>query len=306
MLVSFVIPVFNEEQSLRTLAEGILKHGAPHDLEILFVDDGTTDGSLAEMRALANEHTSVHYLSFRRNFGKSAALDAGFRAAQGEIIVTMDADLQDDPAEIPAFLARIGEGMDVVSGWKKERHDPWSKTVPSRIFNGITRRLSGLPLHDFNCGFKAYRAEVVRELPVYGELHRFMPVLAGWRGFRVDEIPVRHHARPFGRSKFGAKRFVSGFFDLMTVYFLTSYTARPMHLFGPIGLGAALLGFLTLLWLYLEKIVTGESIGARPLLFITIFLMGIGIQIMLFGLIAELIISQRKRSTQDYSVREQG
>ncbi len=306
MLVSFVIPVYNEAESLRLLTEGIVTHTRPHDLEIVFVDDGSTDDSLAVIKALAAELPAVRYLAFRRNFGKSAALDAGFRAAQGDVVITMDADLQDDPEEIPQFLARLDEGLDLVSGWKRKRHDPASKTVPSRVFNWLTRRISGVSLHDFNCGFKAYRREVVDELDVYGEMHRFMPVLAAWRGFRVGELPVRHHARRFGRSKFGVERILRGLLDLITVYFLTSYTARPMHLFGLVGLGSGAVGFAFFMYLYVTKWVTGESIGPRPLLFISFFLMGIGIQIVLFGLIAELIIHQKKQTTRDYSIREQG
>jgi len=305
MFISFVVPVYNEAESLRTLTEGIERHTRPHDYEILYVDDGSDDESLAEIKALAAENAAVRYVAFRRNFGKSAALDAGFRAAKGEIVITMDADLQDDPAEIPNFLARLEEGLDLVSGWKRKRHDPLSKTLPSRVFNWLTRRTSGVALHDFNCGFKAYRREVVEELQVYGELHRFLPVLASWRGFRVGEMPVEHHERRFGKSKFGFERFLRGLLDLFTVYFLTSYTARPMHLFGVVGLGSGSVGLAFFLYLYITKWVTGESIGPRPLLFISFFLMGIGVQILLFGLIAELIIHQKKRTGQDYSIREQ-
>jgi glycosyltransferase involved in cell wall biosynthesis len=261
---------------------------------------------LAVIKELAQAMAGVRYLAFRRNFGKSAALEAGFRAVRGEVVFTLDADLQDDPAEIPAFLAKLEEGYDLVSGWKKVRHDPLGKTLPSRLFNGVTGWLTGVKLHDFNCGFKAYRRAVVDEIPMYGDLHRFVPALAAWRGFRVGELVVTHHARRFGRSKFGVERFLRGFFDLFTVYFLTSYTSRPMHLFGKVGLACGALGAATLLGLYVEKFITGEGIGARPLLFIAIFLMGIGIQIVLFGLITELVISQKKRTTTDYSIREQG
>lgn len=305
MLVSFVIPVFDEADSLRELAQGIVEHARPHECEIVFVDDGSRDRSLEVIKELAREHAEVRYIAFRRNFGKSAALDAGFQAARGDIVFTLDADLQDDPAEIPAFLRKLDEGFDLVSGWKKERHDPLGKTLPSKVFNWLARRITGVTLHDMNCGFKAYRREVVKDLVLYGDLHRFVPALAGWRGFRVGELVVRHRARRFGHSKFGMERFLRGLFDLLTVYFLTSYTARPMHLFGKVGLATGTLGFLGLAYLYIVKFITGAGIGARPLLFICIFLMGIGIQIFLFGLITELIVSQKKRTTADYSIREQ-
>jgi glycosyltransferase involved in cell wall biosynthesis len=305
MLITFVIPVFDEADSLRELAQGIREHVRPHPYEIVFVDDGSRDHSLQVIKELAREIPEVRFIAFRRNFGKSAALDAGFQAARGEVVFTMDADLQDDPAEIPAFLKKLDEGYDLVSGWKKERHDPIGKTLPSKVFNWLARRLTGVQLHDMNCGFKAYRREVVQELPIYGDLHRFVPALAGWRGFRVGELVVRHHPRRFGTSKFGVERFLRGIFDLMTVYFLTSYTARPMHLFGMVGLATGALGFVGLAYLYVNKFVTGIGIGTRPLLFISIFLMGVGIQIFLFGLITELIVSQKKRTTADYSIREQ-
>ncbi|MFI5399529.1 MAG: glycosyltransferase family 2 protein [SAR324 cluster bacterium] len=304
MLISFVIPVCDEAETLRDLTLGVRRHVQPHPHEIVFVDDGSRDGSLEVIKSLAREFPEVQYIAFRRNFGKSAALDAGFDAAKGEIVFTMDADLQDDPAEIPAFLAKLGEGFDLVSGWKKERHDPLGKTLPSKVFNWTARRLTGVKLHDMNCGFKAYRSEVVRELTLYGDLHRFVPALAHWRGFRVGELPVRHHPRRFGTSKFGVERFLRGLFDLITVYFLTSYTARPMHLFGKVGLITGALGALGIVYLYALKFLTGSGIGSRPLLFISIFLMGTGIQIFLFGLITELIVSQKKRTTADYSIRE--
>lgn len=306
MFLSFVVPVYNERETLRALAEGIRENCTGHEWEILFIDDGSTDGSLAAIKELARTMPGVRYIAFRRNFGKSAALEAGFRAARGEVVFTLDADLQDDPVEIPRFLAKLEEGFDLVSGWKKERHDPLGKTLPSKVFNAVTSRITGVKLHDFNCGFKAYRRAVVEEIPMYGDLHRFVPALAAWRGFRVAEIPVKHHPRRFGHSKFGIERFLRGFFDLFTVYFLTSYTARPMHFFGKVGLTAFLLGFITVAYLYLDKFITGDSIGPRPLLFLAIFLMASGIQIVLVGLITELVISQKKRTTSDYSIREQG
>ena len=304
MLISFVIPVCDEAETVRELALGIRRHVQPHPCEIVFVDDGSRDRSLEVIKSLAREFPEVRYISFRRNFGKSAALDAGFDAAKGEIVFTMDADLQDDPAEIPAFLAKLEEGFDLVSGWKKERHDPLGKTLPSKVFNWTARLITGVKLHDMNCGFKAYRSEVVRELTLYGDLHRFVPALALWRGFSVGELPVQHHPRRFGTSKFGVERFLRGLFDLITVYFLTAYTARPMPLFGKVGLLTGALGVVGIVYLYALKFLTGSGIGSRPLLFISIFLMGTGIQIFLFGLITELIVSQKKRTTADYSIRE--
>lgn len=292
--LSFVIPFLNEEQTLTTLYERIAEQcaqvlGEGETFEVIFVDDGSTDRSVERVEALAAEHPEVTLLQLQGNFGKSAALAAGFDHARGDIIFTLDADLQDDPAEIPRFLARLEEGYDCVSGYKRRRHDPWHKVIPSRIFNAMVRRLTGVPLHDVNCGFKAYRAVVVRNIRVYGELHRFIPVLAHWRRFRIGEIVVKHHPRRFGYSKFGARRFYRGLMDLLTVYFLLKYDRKPSHFFGLIGGLATLLGFglglyLTALWL------SGEAIGHRPLLTLAVLLLVIGVQIMGIGLIAELLV----------------
>lgn len=302
--ISVVIPLLNEEESLRTLYHEIQISlddvGQPW--EILFVDDGSMDGSMTIIEDLHVADPRVRAIQFRRNFGKSAALSAGFTAAQGDVVFTMDADLQDDPVEMPRFLAKLDEGYDLVSGWKYPRLDPWTKTWPSRLFNWATGQLSGIRLHDFNCGFKAYRREVTQEVDLYGELHRYVPVLAHWRGFQVTEIKVHHRPRRYGRSKFGAARFLRGFFDLMTVTFLTQYTTRPLHLFGWVGLAALGAGglinlYLTVLWLQ------GESIGTRPLLTLGVLLMTTGAQFLSLGLLAEMLAKAASAGRPHYSVR---
>src|SRR5438874_8016880 len=236
-MISVVVPVYNEKESLPQLQAELtaITAEAHLDVEVLFVDDGSRDGSWEVIQELAHRHSWVHGIRFRRNFGKAAALSAGFRAAHGEIVLTLDADLQDDPKEIPRFLAELDTGLDVVSGWKKIRHDPWHKVWPSRVFNALVSRLTGVGLHDHNCGMKCYRAEVFREIRLYGELHRLIPVLAAARGFRVGEIVINHRPRKFGHSKYGVRRFVKGFLDLLTVKFLTGFGQRPQHLLGSLG-----------------------------------------------------------------------
>ncbi|MEJ2055660.1 MAG: glycosyltransferase family 2 protein, partial [Calditrichaceae bacterium] len=232
---------------------------------------------------------------FRKNFGKSAALAEGFQRAKGRYVITMDADLQDDPAEIPRLVAELDSGYDLVSGWKKKRNDPISKTAPSKLFNFTTQVLTGIKIHDFNCGLKAYRSEVIKAIPVYGELHRYLPVLAHWQGFQVGEIAVEHHARKYGTTKFGIRRFFSGFFDLLTVLFITRYRQKPMHLFGFLGLISIFLGFiisayLTILWL------DGQGIGHRPLLFLGVLLIIVGVQSFSLGLIGDMLTSMKSQS----------
>ncbi len=306
MDLSLVIPVYNEEESLTQLHREIHTALAPLGLtyEIIFVDDGSTDGSWSVIVNLAQEDPHVRGIRFRRNFGKAAALTAGFRAARGRYVITLDADLQDDPAEIPRFLSTLEEGWDVVSGWKFPRRDPWTKTVPSRIFNWATRTLTGVHLHDFNCGFKAYRAEVVREVRIYGMLYRYIAVLAHWRGFRVTEIKVHHRPRRYGKSKFGVGRFAVGFFDLITVLFLTQYTWRPLHLFGSLGLTSLGLGTLINLYLTLLWFTGHRPIGNRPLLTLGVLLMIIGVQFISFGLLGEMIAHMAPRE-DEYAVREE-
>lgn len=304
MMISFVIPTYNEEQSLEKLYQLIEKHvPAEHAFEIIFVDDGSTDGSLGVMKQLHEEDRRVKVIRFRRNFGKAAALMAGFEQAEGEIVFTMDADLQDDPEEIPRFLEALDEGYDLVSGWKYPRLDPITKTAPSKLANFAIRTGTGMKLHDFNCGYKAMRREVAKEIKLYGELHRYVPVLAHWRGFNVTEIKVRHHPREFGSSKYGFKRLSRGLFDFITVIFLVQYTRRPLHFFGWMGLIALLLGividgYLTVVWFM------GESIGNRPLLALGTLLITVGAQFFSLGLLAEMISYSILSREDEYTIRE--
>ena len=289
--LSVVVPVFNERESLEELYERIVEtcRTSSIDYEILFADDGSTDGSGEVLDALALKDGGVKVIGFRTNTGKAAALQAGFERATGDYIVTMDGDLQDDPAEIPALIAALESGLDMVSGWKKDRKDPLSKRLPSKFYNLVVRFFSGMTLHDFNCGLKAYRREVVKSLKIYGELHRYIPVLAKFNGFRVGEIPVKHHPRKYGRSKYGIKRFVSGFLDLLTVILLTRYTSKPLHFFGSIGLVLCFFGgivnvYIVSLWLRFHNIQ-----GRQPLLVGGVFLFLLGVQFISTGLLAELI-----------------
>jgi len=301
--VSVVIPLYNEAESLPELFSQIAAVFSKADwtYEVIFVNDGSRDDSARVLEGLLGQDPNVRVISFRRNFGKSAALATGFHAVRGKFVVTMDADLQDDPAEIPALIAKLEEGYDLVSGWKKRRHDPLSKTIPSKLFNYVTGKLSGVRLHDFNCGLKAYRVDVVKELPVYGELHRFLPVLAFKLGFRITEIPVLHRARKYGRTKFGASRFINGFFDLLTVLFISDFNRAPLHLFGSIGLICTLLGLAINVYLSVGWF-RGNWIGNRPLLFLGVLLMVIGVQFFSFGLIAEKIVNVSERD-RIYSIK---
>jgi glycosyltransferase involved in cell wall biosynthesis len=312
-MISVVVPVFNEHESLVQLSDEIAAVTAAHhlDLEVLFVDDGSSDGSWEVIRGLARRHPWVHGIRFRRNFGKAAALSAGFRAARGGIVLTLDADLQDDPKEVPRFLAALDAGLDVVSGWKKVRHDPWHKVWPSRIFNGLVGWLTGVRLHDHNCGMKCYRAEVLREVRLYGERHRFIPVLAADRGFRVGEVVVAHRPRQFGRSKYGLRRFLRGFLDLLTVKFLTSYRSRPQHLLGGLGLGCFLAGGLGLAYLgatWVVRLWSPEAfrpVHERPLVIYSLGALLLGAQMMTIGFLAELITAYQGREEDAYAVAEQ-
>ena len=289
--ISLVIPVFNEEGSLRTLYDALVSQleNIGKSFEIVFVDDGSTDRSGEILKELQSRDRRVVVIRFRRNFGKSAALSAGFSASRGDLVFTMDADLQDDPAELPSFLAKIEEGFDLVSGWKFKRRDPLSKRIPSKIFNLVTSLITGVRIHDFNCGFKLYRGEVARSLRIYGELHRYLPALVHWKGYRVTEIKVCHHKRSFGKSKFGGSRLVKGFLDLITVLFLNRYIRRPLHLFGTMGSLFCLVGFsIGCYFVYYWFI--HKNIGGRvPLLLFAIFLMLSGIQLISTGLIGEML-----------------
>jgi glycosyltransferase involved in cell wall biosynthesis len=294
-VISVVVPLLNEEQTLETLYREIAGALEPRDdpFEVVFVDDGSTDGSLSVLTRLHDELPNVVVVHLRRNFGKAAALQAGFLEARGDVVVTIDADLQDDPAEIPKLLAKLEEGFDLVSGWKTRRNDPLARRLFSRLFNWATAVVSGVRLHDVNCGLKAYRAEVVKGMRIYGELHRFLPVLASYRGFRVAEIPVNHRPRQHGRSRYGPERYLRGFFDLLSVTFMGRYRHRPLHLFGGLGvlMGAAgfiILVYLTTIWFW------GEAIGHRPLLTLGVLLIVVGIQLVSLGLLSELITSQHE------------
>jgi len=303
--VSVVVPVLDEVQSLGVLYHELTEvlEGLGRPYELIFVDDGSRDGSFEKLEKLHRSDDRVRVFRLRRNFGKAAGLAVGFREARGEVVVTLDADLQDDPAEVPRLLARLEDGYDLVSGWKRERQDPRSKTLPSRLFNWVTSRLTGLRLHDFNSGFKVYRREVVDELRLYGELHRFIPALAAWRGFRVDEVPVHHRPRQFGRSKYGSARFWRGCLDLLTVLFLTRYTRRPLHLFGGLGLLAWSAGFGVNLYLTGLWVAGVRPIGSRPLLAFGVLMMLVGIQFFSVGLLSELVLSYQTRSADDVSIR---
>jgi len=311
-LISIVLPLFNEVESLEELGKALLAVAARHGLrlEIIFVDDGSRDGSWDKIRQLGASDPRMRGIRFRRNFGKAAALAAGFDAACGQVVLQMDADLQDDPSEIPKFLAKLEEGYDVVNGWKRARKDPWHKVWPSRVFNWLVSRVTGLKLHDHNCGLKCFRGEVVKELPLYGELHRFIPVMAHARGYRVAELPVAHHPRRYGRSKYRYHRFVKGFLDLLTVVFLTVFGQRPLHLLGGVGLPAFLLGaagltYLAVCWVLARLRVHGFGpIGARPLLIYSVACLIIGFQMLASGFLAELVASRNIRKEHKYSIAE--
>jgi len=305
MEISVVIPVLNEQESVSALYEALtatFDSENVQDYEIVFVDDGSHDGTFEVLETLHAQDGWGKVIQFRRNFGKSAALSADFAAAQGVFVFTLDGDLQDNPTEIPHFLAKLDEGYDLVSGWKYPRHDPISKTLPSKLFNFVVRLTTGVKLHDFNCGFKAYRRAIIEEIDLYGELHRYTPILAHQKGFRVAEIKISHRPRRFGRSKYGFRRFARGFFDLMTVLFLGAYTWRPLHLFGWAGLGSFMLGFLISLYLTVLWFQGQGPIGNRPLLTLGVLLLIIGIQFFSMGLLAEMITHGQARDHTNYSV----
>jgi glycosyltransferase involved in cell wall biosynthesis len=304
--ITVIAPVKDEAETLAELYRELCAalEGLHQSFELILVDDGSSDGSFAAMKRLHESDPRVRAVKFPHNFGKAAALAAGFDRARGKIIITIDSDLQDDPAEIPRLLEAL-ENAHLVSGWKKERHDPLTRRASSRVFNFIAGRLAGLQIHDMNCGFKAYRREVTKSLRLYGELHRFIPALAAARGFRVAEVPVRHRPRRHGRSRYGLERVPRGFFDLLTVLFLTSYSRRPLHLFGGIGASLGLAGFASLAYLTCLWLEGVRPIGTRPLFLGGIMLLLLGAQLLSLGLVGELITHASFRSGDQYIVEEE-
>jgi len=302
--ISALIPVYNEAENLEPLLEKLTAdlRALGKTYEILVVDDGSTDDTLARLRDLHKRIPHLRAIVFRRNYGKSAALSVGFHAAKGRILVTLDGDLQDDSAEIGGLIAKLDEGYDLVSGWKQKRKDPISKTIPSKLFNAVTSSMTGIKLHDMNCGLKAYRAEVVKTIQLRGELHRFIPALAHWNGFRVGEMRTVHHPRLHGKTKFGAARFLNGFLDLLAVMFLNTSSRRPLHLFGRIGVFFAIVGALITVG-FSWRWVLGEGLRLRPALLFGAVLIILGIQFISMGFLGELIASTRTHEP-DYAIRE--
>ena len=294
-MISVVVPVHDEERSVALLYDELRSALEPVESpwEAIFVDDGSTDGTFAALTRLHSAADNVRVVRLRRNFGKAAALVAGFDQARGEIVVTIDGDLQDDPAEIPRLLAKLDEGFDLVSGWKTHRRDRLTRRLTSRLFNAVTSRVSGVRLHDMNSGLKAYRAEVVHGLRLYGELHRFIPVLAHYRGYRIAELPVNHRPREHGRSRYGIERYLRGFLDLLTVSFIGRYRHRPLHLFGGLGFVLTTIGIAILVYLTVDKAL-GHAIGGRPLLTLGVLLVVVGMQFFSLGLISEMITSHHE------------
>jgi len=312
-MISAVIPVYNEVESLGELHGELDEVAREHgfELEIIFIDDGSTDESWEKIEGLAGEDPRVRGIRFRRNFGKAAALSAGFREASGEFVFTLDADLQDDPHEMPQFLEQMESGLDVVSGWKQVRHDPWHKVGPSRVFNWLVGYLTKVKLHDHNCGFKCYRREVLDELQLYGEMHRFVPVLAASRGWEIGEVVVNHRPRMFGHSKYGFRRFVKGFLDLLTVHFLTGYGQRPQHLLGTLGLICFFLGgvgvFALTVWWFVSRLVTSVEpihLHERAIFYYTLAAMLLGAQFLSVGFLAELFTAHQMKDASTYSIQE--
>jgi len=303
--ISVVVPLYNERPALDELCRRLaaVLEEMVRRYEIILVDDGSTDGSIAKLKELRSLNTSIRYIRFRRNFGKSAALAAGFRAARYGIVATLDADLQDIPEELPLLLAHLDAGYDLVSGWRYDRHDKLARRIGSRIYNSVTSLLTGVRLHDINCGFKCYRREVLDEVMVYGERHRYIPVLASYRGFRLGEVKVEHAPREHGSSRYGLERVFGGFFSLLTVILMTRYTNKPLHFFGLMGLLLAGIGSVVDLYLITLRVLFNQWLSNRPLLIIGTFLVVVGVQLILFGLLAEMIAFSYRRES-DYSIVE--
>ena len=315
MDISIVVPAYNERESLRELCAWIAKVMAEHSLsyEVIIVDDGSTDGSWKEIRAIAADDPQVHGLSFRRNYGKSAALYCGFERAEGDVVITMDADLQDSPDEIPELYRMITEdGYDLVSGWKQHRQDnALTKNLPSKLYNATARFMTGIRLHDMNCGLKAYRKEVVKNIEVYGEMHRYIPYLAKNAGFdRIGEKPVVHHKRKYGKSKFGLERFVNGFLDLQSLWFLTKFGKRPMHFFGYTGLLMFLVGFVLTVWVIADKLVSQANgldfrpVTDQPLFYLALVAVVIGVMLFLAGFLGEMV-SRSSSDRNRYNIKDE-
>lgn len=303
--ISIVVPLLNESQSLNELHHRLVKvmGRLGRTFEIIYIDDGSTDGSLDILRTIHSKDRRVKVVSFRRTYGKSAALAVGFEEAQGDVIVTIDADLQDDPDEIPALIEKLESGYDLVSGWKKHRKDPISKTLPSRVFNLLVRLVTGLKLHDINCGLKVYRREVTSQFKLYGQLHRFLPIFAFKEGYRVGEVVVKHHPRRYGKTKYGVRRFQHGILDLMTVVLITSYLKTPLHFFGSVGLLFFLAGFGINCYILRVFVEHGNIRGHHPLLMLGVLLMILGFQLVSTGLLAELMTRISHRGKEEYSVK---
>lgn len=302
--VSVVVPLYNEDQSISELASRVADALADYTYEIIFIDDGSIDSSWEVITKLHQQYSCVKGIKFRRNYGKSDALQTGFEEAKGNFVITLDADLQDDPNEIPALIEMLKEGYDLVSGWKKVRHDPITKTVPSRFFNAVTRFTTGIKLHDFNCGLKAYRKEVTDSIYLYGEMHRYVPLLAKWKGFNnIGEKVVKHHPRKYGSTKFGISRFLHGFLDLVTLLFVNRYMRQPMHFFGSMGVLFLILGVGVSGWLSYLKIFYNEPLSNRPLLFLGVLLILLGVQFFSIGFLGE-IYNQRQVKKEKPGIQE--
>lgn len=311
--ISIVVPLYNEEESLPELTNWISRvmdsHGFTY--EIIFVNDGSTDDSWQVIQRLADDNSAVVAMSFNRNYGKSAALNTGFKQAKGKVVITMDADLQDSPEEIPELYKMITEQrFHMVSGWKKKRHDPISKTLPSKFFNFITSKISRIRLHDFNCGLKAYQNRVVQHIEVHGEMHRYIPVIAKWNGYdKIGEKVVEHHARKYGTTKFGLERFINGFLDLLSITFVSRFKKKPMHFFGTLGTLSFLTGFLITAWVIGQKIYSLKyklpvrEVVDQPLFFLALVALIIGVQLFLTGFIAEMM-AMRSHSNDEYLIED--
>ena len=308
--ISVVVPLYNEDESLKELVNWISRVNESHGFsyEVILVDDGSTDDSWQVIGELADSNSNIKGARFNRNYGKSAALDTGFKIASGEVVITMDADLQDSPDEIPALYKKIKEDdFDIVSGWKKKRHDPISKTIPSRFFNLVTRMMSGIKLHDFNCGLKAYKNKVIKNVKLYGEMHRYIPVIAKWQGFsKIGEQVVVHQKRKYGKTKFGFERFIFGFLDLLTITFVSKFRKRPMHFFGTFGVLSFLFGFISASWIiwekidaiYFSKVPVQREVIEQPIFFLALVAIIIGVQLFLAGFLAELLARQSAGKTE--------